>query len=78
MVGSVMFPTSYRGTTEIEHKPIGIKDKTDIFTQTDTEVVSKKDKRVNTDIKGQHWHEKKKDVDEKKMWGLARLVRGVL
>ena len=66
MVGSIMFPTSYRGKTDVEHKPIKVKEKTDISTQKKTDLVSKKDVRVDTDIKSQHWHESKKDVDEKK------------
>ena len=68
MVGSIMFPTSYKGITDVLHKKIEVKEKTntDIFTQADTDVVQKKDVRVDTDIKSQHWLDKKKDVDEKK------------
>ena len=66
MVGSIMFPTMYKGKTEVTHKPIKVKENTDVFTQVDTDVVEKKDVRVDTDVKVQHWKEKKKDVDEKK------------
>ena len=40
MVGSIMFPTSYKGITDVLHKEIKVKEKTntDIFTQADTDV----------------------------------------
>ena len=68
MVGSIMFPTSYKGITDVLHKKIEVKEKgnTDIFTQADTEVVKKEDERVDTDVRTQTWLDKKKDVDEKK------------
>ena len=66
MVGSVSFPRSYKGKTTVVHKPISIKDKTDIFTQADTELISKKDVRVDSSSKDQHWSELKRDIDEKK------------
>ena len=66
MVGSVSFPTSYKAKTTIKHQPISIKERTDIFTQADTELVSKKDVRVDSSTKDQHWSELKRDVDEKK------------
>ena len=69
MVGSIMFPTSYKGITDVLHKKIEVKEKgnTDIFTQADTEVVKKEDERVDTDVRTQTWLDKKKDVDEKKV-----------
>ena len=59
MVGSIMFPTSYKGITDVLHKKIKVKEKGN------TEVIQKKDVRVDTDIKSQHWLDKKKDVQEK-------------
>ena len=76
MVGSIMFPTSYKGITDVLHKKIEVKEKTntDIFTQADTDVIQKKDVRVDTDIKTQQWYDKKKDVDEKKNVDVVRRV----
>jgi len=76
MVGSIMFPTSYKGITDVLHKKIEVKEKTntDVFTQADTDVIQKKDVRIDTDIKTQQWYDKKKDVDEKKNVDVVRRV----
>lgn len=68
MVGSIMFPTSYKGITDVLHKEIKVKEKTntDIFTQADTDVQVKQDERIDVDKKSQQWYDKKKDIDEKK------------
>ena len=68
MVGSIMFPTSYKGITDVLHKEIKEKEKTntDIFTQADTDVQVKQDERIDVDKKSQQWYDKKKDIDEKK------------
>ena len=68
MVGSIMFPSSYKGITDVLHKEIKIKEKTntDVFTQADTDVQVKQDERIDVDKKSQQWYDKKKDIDEKK------------
>ena len=53
MVGSIMFPTSYKGITDVLHKKIEVKEKgnTDIFTQADTEVLKNylEECKINSD-----------------------------
>ena len=66
MVGSVSYPEQYETTTTVKHEPVSISDRTDMFTQADTDIISKKDVRVDAATRDQHWSEKKKDVDEKK------------
>lgn len=66
MVGSIMFPAAYTGTTNVKHKPIKITEKTDVKGLVKTEITEKKDQRVSKDVKGEHWHESKTDVDVKK------------
>ena len=66
MVGSIMFPTMYKGKTDVTHKPIEIRDKQDVKTLVKTEVTEKTDKRTDKDVRGEHWHEQREDVDIKK------------
>jgi len=66
MVGSIMFPTMYQGKTDITHKPIEVRDKQDVKTLVKTEVTEKTDKRTDKDVRGEHWHEQREDVDVKK------------
>ena len=66
MVGSILWPSSYKGTTKVLHKPIKVKEKTDVKRYVKTEVTEKKDARVDTDVKAEHWYEDKEDVDVKK------------
>ena len=66
MVGSIMFPTMYQGKTDVTHKPIEVRDKQDVKTLVKTEVTEKTDKRTDKDVRGEHWHEQREDVDVKK------------
>jgi hypothetical protein len=74
MVGSIMFPSSYKGITDVLHKKIKVKEKTntDVFTQADTDVIVKQDERIDVDKKSQQWYDKKKDIEEKKNVDVVR------
>lgn len=66
MVGSIMFPTMYQGKTDVTHKPIEVREKQDVKTMVKTQVTEKSDKRVDKDVRAEHWHEQREDVDVKK------------